>query len=122
MMVGGVSCTKPSEPSTLALVGTWNWIESVGGIGGWRWTPQSEGYTKKIKFTLPNVVQEFRNNEMIFEGMYRVEKKSYGENKAVDVLIIPSRIEQMIFYKSADTLILSEYCADCWQKTYVRVR
>ena len=43
-----VSCEKEPIATENQIEGTWIWVKTVGGIGGWEYTPESAMYTKKL--------------------------------------------------------------------------
>lgn len=120
-VVIGIHCTQPVGPSALALVGTWDWLESMGGIAGSKITPKSVGYTKRIRFTLMSIYEEYVDGKRTFRGMYRLKKKIMWDERSVDILEVPGKDDQFIRFTSRDTLILADNFADGWQKTFVRL-
>lgn len=64
------SCQKDEDCNICnQLNGTWNWVESVGGIGGWTLTPETEKKTKKLIID-DFVFREYENDSLIFESKY----------------------------------------------------
>ncbi len=65
-----ISCQKDDDCNICnQLNGTWNWVESIGGIGGWTLTPETEKKTKKLIIDNFNY-REYENDSLIFESRY----------------------------------------------------
>ena len=61
-----LSCDQNDDISQeLQLIGTWNWVESSGGIDGRTETPISTGNTMKIEFSSNSVKKIFKWNSRI---------------------------------------------------------
>lgn len=121
-LLGGVSCSDPSGPSAQEIIGVWNWIESVGGFAGTRMTPEMIGRTEKLVFGLKGAYERYANGKLEARGRYWVERKRLASGVEVDMLKTDGRsFDAIVTFSSRDTLILNEYCMDCWKKTYVRV-
>ena len=117
-----LGCQDETGPTNPQIVGTWSWIESRGGFVGDHITPQSGGYTKKVRFTLSGAYLRYRNDAVERQARYRMEQKKIGEWGSFDVLKVDGeRTESIVSFRTRDTLKLSEYCADCWEYTYVRI-
>ena len=50
LLVLSVLATACSKPEKKELAGTWRWVATTGGIGGWYYTPESEGFEAEIDF------------------------------------------------------------------------
>ena len=61
------------------LIGDWEWVKSVGGIGGNTITPESVGYTKTIHFPNDSVYVEDRNDTTILETKYSCVQKNRSD-------------------------------------------
>ncbi len=65
-----ISCQKNDDCNICnQLNGTWNWVESIGGIGGRTLTPETEKKTKKLIIDNLNY-REYENDSLIFESRY----------------------------------------------------
>ncbi len=83
-----IGCQDETGPTNPQIVGVWSWIESVGGFFGRRLTPQTEGYTLKIRITLSGTYTHYKNNAVEKQARYRMEQKKFGEAGPFDVLIV----------------------------------
>ncbi|MFZ1297763.1 MAG: hypothetical protein WAT16_06945, partial [Saprospiraceae bacterium] len=54
------------------ILGVWNWEKSVGGIGGWTLTPQSENYTKTL-YISSNTIKEYQDDKLQFSTTYELK-------------------------------------------------
>ena len=50
LLVLSVLVTACSKPEKKVLAGTWRWVATTGGIGGWCYTPESEGFEAEFVF------------------------------------------------------------------------
>jgi len=65
-----MSCQKDDDCNICnQLNGTWIWVESIGGIGGWTLTPETEKKTKKLIISNFNYL-EYENDSLIFKSKY----------------------------------------------------
>jgi len=70
-----ISC---SDSSTITnsqqntIIGEWQWNRTDGGIGGWHYTPASEGYTCKITFFDRSNCSLYRNDSLVQSGTYTI--------------------------------------------------
>ncbi|MBR4918533.1 MAG: hypothetical protein IKZ52_04875 [Bacteroidales bacterium] len=63
-----VSCTKPEKKE---LAGTWRWTRTTGGIGGWCYTPESEGFDAQIVFK-GSQFTFYKNGKKVVSGIYQI--------------------------------------------------
>ena len=118
-----ISCQDEMGPTNPQIVGVWNWIESMEGFAGQRTTPQTEGYTLKIRITLSGTYTLYKNDAVEKQARYRMEQKKFGEAGPFDVLIVEGdrEMERTVSFRTRDTLVLTDTCIDCFQHTYVRI-
>ena len=107
-----------TETSIDGINGKWNWTKSIGGIGGWTETPESEGYTRYIVFD-NFYYSEFQNDSKLFERQYDLEIRPDTFLGLNTYLVLESGVEYT-FDLMKDTLVLTEVCFDCYQLKYVR--
>ena len=65
------ACTKPEKKE---LSGTWRWSSTTGGIGGWCYTPESEGFEAEIVFK-GNQFTFYKNGEKVVSGFYQIDNE-----------------------------------------------
>ena len=50
VVIALTACAEPDDESTESIVGSWVWIESIGGFGGLVETPDSTGESHRVVF------------------------------------------------------------------------
>jgi hypothetical protein len=114
---------NPVGPSAPSLIGTWNWVKSVGGIMGGVFTPQTDKHTRTIIFTANSLYKEYINDSLAISASFTVAQKTMSDSNKVEMisysLMSPS---QIISRLDTDTLILSDYAADGFTSTYNRIK
>lgn len=117
-----VGCNKENDclHGSNDLKGEWTWVESVGGIGGWTLTPESQNVTKKL--VIDDVTfSEFVNDSLIFKSTYTLgisEKELLGTTEKTYIRY-QSGNPQAILINEAD-LELIDQCYDCYSHRYRR--
>lgn len=66
-----VSCSKPEKKE---LAGTWRWTSTSGGIGGWYYTPESEGFEAEIVFK-GSQFTFYKDGKKVVSGTYHIDYK-----------------------------------------------
>ena len=113
-----LSCDQNDDISQeLRLIGTWNWVESSGGIDGRTETPISTGNTMKIEFS-SNSVKRYLNGILESELNYSTEFEEYNGEQWLKI-IYENGWEQHVDL-NVDYLILYDRCSDCFQYEYTR--
>lgn len=119
LMVAG--CSKEDDCSqSNDLKGEWIWVESVGGIGGWTLTPESQNVTKKLVID-DATFSEFVNDSLIFKSTYTLgisEKALIGTTEKTYIRY-ESGNQQAILIKGSE-LELIDQCYDCYSNRYLR--
>lgn len=118
------SCSVVSPDNrTVDLAGEWEWIYSSGTIGGIVITPDSAGQSDRLRTYHRSVGQffEFRNDTLAWTGRYETESVKEDIRIRYDVPGI-DLMEQRIFFRGPDTLILMDECSDCFISTWIRNR
>ena len=64
-----VSCTKPEKKE---LAGAWRWTNTTGGIGGWCYTPESEGFEAEIVFKGSQFIF-YKDGKKVVSGTYHID-------------------------------------------------
>tara|TARA_B110001452_G_scaffold254328_1_gene245813 strand:+ start:2533 stop:2919 length:387 start_codon:yes stop_codon:yes gene_type:complete len=99
------------------LAGTWNWVESSGGIDGRTETPNSTGNSMKIEIT-NNSIKRYLNENLESELNYSTEFEEYNGEQWLKVTYENGQEQHADL--NVDYLILYERCSDCFQYEYVR--
>lgn len=123
--------SAPRGPDAERLFGTWRWVSSMGGIAGRPITPDVQGYSIRYRFQPSGVLEVVRDDTVTDRTRFRIGQRSelggapprtvVRYDKPVNVLP-PPLPEQYLRFQGADTLILGDTCADCFEHTFVRVR
>lgn len=72
VLVLAVLLTACNKPEKTHLSGTWRWTHTSGGIGGWYYTPESEGFEAKIVFKGSSFTL-YKDGERITSGTYHID-------------------------------------------------
>jgi len=116
MFVALSSCKDDIESNDLRIIGQWDWIQSVGGFGGWTLTPETEGETKSLKIT-DTTFSNYSGDSLVFQSRYSYrydtlfgypEYLEFENGGAIGVNFSESRLE------------LIEMCFDCYIHYYER--
>ena len=120
-----IGCAKDDNASNKCgnkedcLIGKWDWVQSIGGIGGWTLTPDSVGYHKTLVIT-NTTFQLFNQDTLEFQSDYSIIN-SADRNFCIDSLQLKvASYHTYCFSASQDTLYLREQCFDCFDHWYVR--
>ncbi|HBK70607.1 MAG TPA: hypothetical protein DDZ39_02940 [Flavobacteriaceae bacterium] len=112
-----VSCSNNDDDIDNQLVGSWNWLESSGGIAGSTTTPTSTGNTISVVIST-NSLKQFTNGNLTFETNYTIEvRKSEIFGGQREMIIYENGFKQS-FERKGNKLILYGECNDCFQSEY----
>ena len=104
-----------------SLWGSWDWIQSVGGIAGGEINPQTEGYTLMVIFVSPDrVIYEQENQEReqtTFQVIVKPENPDGFDIVYASPIRGQDRQEIELF---GDLLILFDPCCDGFVSEYSR--
>ena len=67
-----VLVTACSKPEKKVLAGTWRWVATTGGIGGWCYTPESEGFEAEFVFK-GGTFTFYKDGEKVTSGTYHID-------------------------------------------------
>ena len=112
-----INCSNEDTNFNNQIVGSWNWLESSGGIAGTTETPTSTGNVITIVISNDSF-QQFINGNLNFETSYTIElRKSeiFGDQRK---MIIYENGFIQSFERKDDKLILYGECNDCFQSEY----
>lgn len=113
---------KPTKVDIYDVVaGNWRWIYSYGGYGGQYIDPDSVGYNKSVYFGINHVYTEFVDDSVAVESPFAIELRQFGGQSAYVLTIENQTIDLIIEKVNSDTLVLDEYCNDCYAHTYLRL-
>ena len=116
------ACRSASfEPSADRLSGTWRWVESTGGIGGFRYTPASLHYNVELRFA-GGQVSALRNDSLKSTSAFTIRGDEVTYQPSLSVFTFGSIDSQNLAHMSGDTLVLSDPCCDRFSYVFVRVR
>jgi len=106
------SCTySPASNPQTGLNGTWKWNATIGGIGGWTYTPATEGFSCTVLFSNQSDYSLFRNDTLKRSGVYTL-----SSSNGISHLSIPIGDDSSFNYRilfdgamriSHDTMMLS---------------
>ncbi len=122
-----LSCSQSTSPNggVPQIYGTWQWYRTTGGFGGTNTTPESCGCTAKAVFKPEGVAQFFQNDTLANQYPFTIIRDTtYGrENYLLHVESGTHYPDQLINISSqGDTLVLADYCTDCFTHFYVRIQ
>ena len=72
VLVLAVLLTACNKPEKTHLSGTWRWTQTSGGIGGWYYTPESEGFEAEIVFKGSSFTL-YKDGERVTSGTYHID-------------------------------------------------
>ncbi|MBN8680442.1 MAG: hypothetical protein J0M29_19610 [Chitinophagales bacterium] len=102
------------------LQGQWIWIKSVGGIGGWTETPESEGYSQKLVID-DYYYQEYRDGSLTLSSQYDSgisDVPLFGTEERTYITV--DSIGQRAFVLNGNELQIIDACFDCFTHYYRR--
>ncbi len=132
--VGRPQDPAPQDPPsskvkpTPALVGTWNWLVTSGGIAGGPITPGTCRCSQKLFFRVDSTYQFFKWDSTLEEGRYSVFRRAFprGDTSWVVQLHPPDRTHWPPYYfvdtTAHDTLRISDGAADGYSHVFFRIR
>ncbi len=124
-LVAGVCTTAlrcALDPNEDGLRGTWHWQRSVGGFAGWTLTPDSEGYTQRLRLGPGAQFAFYRADTLAARGTFSIVQEDdaarirYQTDSEWWLLAFGHTIAR----RTPDTLVLRDRCADCYTHTFIR--
>jgi hypothetical protein len=127
------SCHKdislPDE-SLSKLFGSWEWVETSGGLAGQVVTPASTGYTQSVEFSSKGIYKIYRNGTLQDKLKFNLSQgNSIFHSGTANFISYENPglgntdedyIKESIRFGGEDTLFLNEECWDCYSYVYVR--
>jgi hypothetical protein len=118
------SCHKNGSPgpTSTQITGSWRWVKSVGGIGGFTLTPQTEGFKQTQVYGANGSFKLYKNDTLRLSGKFSVTRNyKYSPTENLDLLKINDQTP-LAFIIRNDTLYQSDvYISDGFSSVYVRV-
>lgn len=106
-----LSCSKDENPEiNNSIVGKWFWLETCNAWTEIKYTPGSEGYTRALIFRNDNIVESYKNEELLSAESYITKEVVYepGNPDSEITLILIMNESESYFSVDNDTLILSQ--------------
>ncbi len=100
------------------IQGSWDWEKSVGGIGGWTLSPQTEHYTKTLIINA-NTVKEYRDEQLIFLSPYQLKIDSNSTDRYYYLEFTNGPANQIIWFEDQH-LMLYDLISDGYGHRYSR--
>jgi len=116
-----ISCQKEDDTDfAKQILGVWNWEKSVGGIGGWTLTPQSENYTKTL-YISSNTIKEYKDDKLQFSTTYELKINTDSTSwKCCYYLEFPNGIPNQSIWIENQQLMLYDWISDGYSHSYRR--
>jgi len=116
-----ISCVTNPGDHEKTIFGYWQFVKSTGGFAGETTTPDELGYQEILHFSQDSLVFRYRDNQLITVTQYHIYP---GQNDGVaDTLYRKDHyVRQIISFNTADTLVLTDYCIDCYQTVFSRTQ
>ncbi len=115
------SCSDNNDGQLVVseIIGSWDWIESTGGIDGRTETPASTGNQIVLEFTAGSY-KKYLNGDLEEEMTYKLEEgESMIFGKKTVLIIYQNGWKQSIEYCDSK-LILHDECSDCFRNEYTK--
>ena len=114
------SCSNDDNSTTTQLTGSWNWVESSGGISYHTETPESTGKTVNLKIT-DNSIERYVNGNLDYESDYTIESVNDNGQQLQVITFDNQIIPLLIIDLTKSSLRLREYnVSDGFDITYTR--
>lgn len=109
-------------PDVDRLSGRWRWVESTGGIAGFRYTPADQNYSVELRFA-GNQVTALRNDSVKTTSSFTIRGDEVTYQPSISAFTFDGGIDtQTLRVVAADTVMLSDPCCDMFSHLFVRVR
>jgi hypothetical protein len=119
------SCNKNGSPGPIStqITGSWRWVKSVGGIGGFTLTPQTEGFKQTQVYEADSSFKLYKNDTPLVSGKFSVTRNyKYSPTENLDLLKINDQTP-LAFIIRNDTLYQNDvFISDGFSSVYVRVK
>jgi hypothetical protein len=108
-------------PPGYSPYGKWNWLKSVGGIGGWTLTPPP---IVRVEYERSGLFSYYRNDTLVATTRFVIRReKTFLSSDTCDVIHYQDslRFVPQAFKVGIDTLKLTDLCVDCYGHAYKRI-
>jgi hypothetical protein len=118
-----LSCSVSSDSSSIVdesppLFGSWNWVESSGGIAGMVETPSTTGHTRSLQFEKNGIYRQYTDSLLSISSTFSVKKdRTIFSQDSLPCLVIAEQpahtiLPQAILKLTTDSLLLAENVYD----------
>lgn len=127
MAIAGPGCTGSSIAGfSEDLVGTWEWVQSEGGIFHQIRTPETEGIVREVTFLSTGIVRVEENGVLVVETTWETAVAPQGTSHAGKPIVRYGQPtigfeEQAFSFPAADSLVLDDGCCDAFVHTFHRI-
>jgi len=105
------------------IFGSWGWVQSVGGIGGWTLTPPPYA---RVVFGTDGTFVYYRADTLVASTTYRIVREvvPFFGSETLNIIHYgdPNRFMPQAFTVVNDSLILNDLCIDCYTHLYRKVQ
>ena len=116
-----LSCQKNDlcDPNSPTIIGSWDWVKSVGGITGSTFTPEITGEKITLEITPDSIYRKYLNGSLIADSRFTL---SYDTLIGVPFLKFDGLTSLSFELIDCNNLILTElYMCDGYTRTYKRI-
>jgi hypothetical protein len=123
-VIGGeISLVEFSLNCLPSYIGSWNWVNSSGGIMGETRTPGTVGYRIRIVFKQDGTYEEYRSDTLYLMTQYTIKReKTIYRSDSLDVIHYESGGVSVIFPTFRNTLQLGDNWYDGYCSVYERIQ
>lgn len=105
------------------VYGQWEWISSTGGVAGETLTPDTPGFSEKqLYFTEDHRFSIFKAGTLSVSGFYTINTTSHNASIEYEANDDTVMAVQKIEFFTPDSLLLRDYCFNCYRHTYRRMK
>jgi len=118
------------DPNLEKLFGTWNWVQSSGGIGGQTTTPATASYSQTVEFDKDGIYKICKNGKQQEKYKFTLTEDTSIHSTVTAYLINykhtglfhsnKSITTQSIMFGGQDSLFLSDEAYDGYNNIYTR--
>ena len=117
-----------AEDNPPAIVGTWEWVETAGGLSGERFTPDGVGYAIQLEFAETGILFVYRNLKLVHTADYSLSRGTTGWTVVADLGSAlphpPVEYQAEAFcvtvsrLPDSPALQMTDACDDCYSSIY----